>query len=78
LNDLDQTAIGYLSGPGMTDEARPMLEAFIDELAGGLNLWTGPLNFQDGSTFLAEGETATDEQIWYLEQLLEGMEGRSE
>jgi simple sugar transport system substrate-binding protein len=78
LNDLDQTAIGYLIGPAMTDEARPMLEAFIDELAGGLNLWTGPLNFQDGSPFLAEGETATDEQIWYLEQLLEGMEGRSE
>jgi simple sugar transport system substrate-binding protein len=78
LNDLDQTPIGYLSGPGMSPEAGPMLEDFIQELAGGLNLWTGPLNFQDGSTFLADGQAATDEQIWYLEQLLEGMEGRSE
>jgi len=78
LNDLDQTAIGYLSGPGMSAEAGPMLEDFIAELAGGLNLWVGPLNFQDGSTFLAAGETASDHQIWYLPQLLEGMEGRSE
>jgi simple sugar transport system substrate-binding protein len=54
-----------------------MSTAFIAELAGGLNLWTGPLNFQDGSAFLAEGETATDQQIWYLPQLLEGMEGQS-
>jgi hypothetical protein len=37
----------------------------------------GPLNNQDGSVFLAEGETATMQQIWYLGQLLEGMEGQS-
>jgi simple sugar transport system substrate-binding protein len=78
LNDLDQTHIGYLSGPGMSADAKPMLDEFIEELAGGLNLWVGPLNYQDGSVFLAEGEEATDVQVWYLEQLLEGMEGRSE
>ena len=33
--------------------------------------------FQDGSVFLKDGETATDPQIWYLPQLLEGMEGQS-
>ena len=47
------------------------------ERAGGLNLWVGPLNFQDGSSFLKEGETANDQQIWYLPKLLEGMEGQS-
>jgi simple sugar transport system substrate-binding protein len=78
INDIDTTAIGYLSGPGMNPDAEVLLQNFIDELAGGLNLWTGPLNFQDGSTFLAEGETATDVEIWYLPQLLEGIEGRSE
>lgn len=78
LNDIDTTPVGYVSGPGMDSEKEPMLQSFIDELAGGLNLWTGLLNYQDGSTFLEEGETATDVQIWYLEQLLEGMEGRSE
>ena len=46
-------------------------------LAGGLNLWTGPINLQDGTEYLAEGEVATDQQVWYLPQLLEGMEGQS-
>lgn len=78
INNRDTTAIGYLSGPGMSPDAQVFLQQFIDELAGGLNLWVGPLNFQDGTTFLAEGEVATDVEIWYLPQLLEGIEGRSE
>ena len=78
INNLDTSAIGYLSGPGMSPASEAWLQQFIDELAGGLNLWVGPLNFQDGTPFLAEGETATDVQIWYLPQLLEGTEGRSE
>ena len=78
LNNHDTTAIGYLSGPGMSAEAGVWLEQFIAELAGGMELWTGPLNFQDGTPFLAEGVVATDHEIWYLPQLLEGIEGRSE
>jgi simple sugar transport system substrate-binding protein len=46
-------------------------------LSGGLNLWKGPLNLQDKSVYLADGAAATDQQIWYLPQLLEGMEGAS-
>ena len=41
------------------------------------NLFTGPLNYQDGTPFLKAGETATDEQVWSLPQLLQGMEGQS-
>lgn len=78
INNLDTSAVGYVNGPGMDPENEATLNQFIDELAGGLNLWTGPLNFQDGTEFLAEGETATDVQVWYLPQLLEGIEGRSE
>ena len=78
INDIDTSAIGYLSGPGMSPEAEEYLQQFIAELAGGMNLWTGPLNFQDGTVFLAEGEVATDVEVWYLSQLLEGIEGRSE
>ena len=40
--------------------------------------FTGPLNFQDGSEYLADGVEATDYQIWYTPQLLEGMTGDSE
>ena len=45
---------------------------------GSKNLFTGPLNFQDGSEYLADGVEATDYQIWYTPQLLEGMTGDSE
>ncbi len=40
-------------------------------------MFVGPLNYQDGSEWLADGEEATDFQVWYTEQLLEGMEGAS-
>jgi simple sugar transport system substrate-binding protein len=71
--------VGYVKGPGLSAEDEPALDAFIAGLAdGSINLWTGPLNNQDGSVWLAEGETATDQQIWYTKQLLEGIEGASE
>ncbi len=41
-----------------------------------LNLWTG-LKSQDGTEYLTDGVVATDVQVWYLPQLLEGMEGQS-
>ena len=54
------------------------LDSFIAGLGDrSINLWQGPLNFQDGAPFLKEGETATDQQIWYMPQLLEGIEGAS-
>ena len=55
-----------------------MLDEFIAGLASGeINLFIGPLNYQDGSPCLADGEEATDAQIWYTTQLLEGIEGAS-
>lgn len=78
INNIDTSYVGYVNGPGMLPENQPFLDDFISQLAGGLNLWTGPLNYQDGTPFLAAGEEATDHQIWYLPQLLEGMIGLSE
>ena len=37
----------------------------------------GPMNLQDGTPYLKDAEKATGQQIWYLPQLLEGMEGQS-
>ncbi|HEU0297404.1 MAG TPA: BMP family ABC transporter substrate-binding protein [Anaerolineales bacterium] len=77
INNADTSAVGFVKGDALSPEAAAQLDEFIAALAGGLNLWTGPINLQDGTTYLAEGEVATDQQIWYLPQLLEGMEGQS-
>ena len=77
INNVDTTATGFIKGKGLSADNAATVDQFIAELAGGLKLWTGPLNFQDGSAFLADGEAATDLQIWYMPQLLEGMEGQS-
>ena len=77
INNLETSSIGFAPGEGLGDNAA-QLDEFIAGLAdGSINLFTGPLNYQDGTPWLAEGETATDVQIWYAEQLLEGMEGAS-
>ena len=65
-----EEAIGVLKSRQFTDK-------FISDLTGGLNLWTGPINLQDKTVYLKDGEVATQQQIWYVPQLLEGMTGAS-
>jgi len=77
INNPDTSAVGFKLGKALSADASKSVNAFIGELANGLNLWTGPLNLQDGTPYLKDGETATDQQIWYLPKLLEGMEGQS-
>jgi len=78
INNAETTAIGWLDGDALSSDAASSLEEFIDGLGSGdIDLWVGPLNYQDGSQWLADGEEATDFQIWYTEQLLEGIEGAS-
>jgi len=77
INNPDTSAIGFVKGDALSADAAAQLDEFIAALAGGLNLWTGPINLQDGTAYLADGEVATDQQVWYMPQLLEGMEGQS-
>ena len=78
INNHDTTAIGFMEGPGLSDDVRSELKEFISGLAdGSIDLFTGPLNYQDGSAFLADGEVGSDFQIWYTAQLLEGIKGAS-
>jgi simple sugar transport system substrate-binding protein len=77
LNNPDTSAVGFVKGKALSTDAAANVDKFIAELAGGLNLWKGPLNLQDGTVYLKDGEVATIQQIWYLPQLLEGMEGQS-
>lgn len=81
LNDIDQTPVGWVSGPAL--EANPEWQANVDEFIAGMasgdvSLWSGPLNLQDGTEYIADGAEASEVEIWYLPQLLEGMEGPSE
>ncbi len=77
INNEDTSAMGFVKGDALSKEQAANLDAFVGELAGGLNLWTGPVKWQDGTDFLKAGEKATDQQIWYAPQLIEGVEGLS-
>lgn len=78
INNHDTSTVGFLNGPALGADARKALAQFAQQLGGQqMNLFTGPLNYQDGSVFLKPGEIATDQQIWYMKQLLAGMTGQS-
>jgi len=78
INNHDSSTVGFMEGDALSGDAKKALAAFINDLGSGkANLFKGPLNYQDGSTFLKAGEVATDQKIWYMEQLLEGMLGQS-
>lgn len=69
--------IGFLPGNALSDQ-KANLDRFIQGLGdGSINPYAGPLKFQDGSTFIADGKKATDQEIWYMPQLLQGMDGAS-
>ena len=79
LTDPALTNVGWVSGPGLSAEAQASLDEFVAGMASGeINVWTGPINLQDGSEYVAEGAVTTDDEVWYLPQLLEGMDGPSE
>jgi len=87
INSPETSITGFEIGPGLPEEHLETLEGFIAELTafasdpeneGRMFLWEGPLNLQDGTVLAAEGEWVSEEDIWYLPQLLEGMVGASE
>ena len=63
-----------LLGAAVTDHGGSVIKGLGD---GSIDLWKGPLNLQDGTPYLKAGEKATDNQIWFLPQLLQGMKGAS-
>ncbi len=76
FGDPDQCAIGFERSQLITDEENAYLDQFIAKLAadGSMKLFTGPLNWKDGTQFLADGVEATLDQIWYTSQLLEDID----
>ncbi len=79
LTDNDVTHVGWIHGPGLSADLQASLDEFIAGVASGdINVWSGPILLQDGSEYVAEGAAATEQQIWYLPQLLQGMVGPSQ
>lgn len=78
INDPDTGMIGFVKGNGLSADAAKDLDDFIEGLSkGDIELFKGPLNYQDGSVWLKDGDKGTDQQVWYMKQLLEGMTGAS-
>ncbi len=79
FNNHDTSMIGWVDGTALSQEGQDMIDSMIAGWdSGDLELYTGPLNYQDGSTYVADGATIDDNTLWYTEQLLEGVTGASE
>jgi simple sugar transport system substrate-binding protein len=78
INNPDTSIVGFVPGMALPAGAKPALDQFVKDLGSGtVNLFKGPLNYQDGTVFVKAGETAGDKQVWHMEQLLQGMQGQS-
>ena len=78
INNPDTSTVGYVAGPALPASAQKHLDGFIKDLGSGkINLFKGPLNYQDGSPFVKAGKSASDKQVWYMGQLLQGIDGQS-
>jgi simple sugar transport system substrate-binding protein len=77
INNPSTSPVGFNKGKALSRTASAAVDKFVGELSGGLKLWKGPLALQDGTSYLDAGQAATDQQVWYLPQLLQGMQGQS-
>jgi simple sugar transport system substrate-binding protein len=78
INNPDTSAVGFQNGPALSSANATTLAQFIKGLGdGSIQLFQGPLAFQNGTQFLAPGQKAQDQEIWYESQLLKGIAGAS-
>ena len=78
INNPDTSTVGFMIGSVLSSQAKAALDTFIKDLGKGqVELFKGPLYYQDGSVFLKKGMVATDTKVWYMKQLLKGMAGQS-
>jgi len=78
INDPDTSTVGFARGNALSSSTGKALSAFTRDLGKGkIQLFKGPLSYQDGSPYLKAGQVATDKHIWYMKQLLKGMMGQS-
>ncbi|MSU91141.1 BMP family ABC transporter substrate-binding protein [Rhodobacteraceae bacterium 2CG4] len=74
--DKGMTEIGEMT-EAIPEEVRESAQALADAIAAGeVHPFTGPINKQDGSPWLAEGETADDGTLLGMNFYVEGIEGQ--
>jgi simple sugar transport system substrate-binding protein len=76
ISDKDKSPVGFKFGPALSADEQKNVSAYIQTMEKA-RVFVGPLSLQDGTPYLKDGEVATDDKIWYLPQLLKGMEGAS-
>jgi simple sugar transport system substrate-binding protein len=87
INNAETTAVGFIPGPALNDSHLASLDDFLGNLSAyatnpfvpeSIALWVGPLTLQDGTGLALDGQLVNPLDVWYLGQLLEGMEDTSE
>lgn len=78
IDSTDKTGFGWKLGSGASENVKKNIQVFIRGLGeGSIDLLKGPINYQDGTVFVPSGASAKLVEMWYLPQLLEGIEGNS-
>lgn len=75
LNSSGDSNVGFIPHDGLDITGKKELARFTNLIARSkLNLFKGPLNYQDGSTFVATDQTMSANTWRNMPQLLEGIE----
>jgi simple sugar transport system substrate-binding protein len=78
IDNRTKTGFGWKLGAGANDDVKKNINAFITGLGdGSIKPLSGPIKLQDGADWVAEGKTAALVDMWYLPQLVQGVEGKS-
>jgi simple sugar transport system substrate-binding protein len=78
LADTQNNLVQWVNGPALSADAQAQLLAFTGGLGdASINLYEGPLKYANGTTWVAIGESASPETVWYTDQLLTGIVDQS-
>jgi len=71
----DDNAVELAPFTNMSDDVKAMAEATRKKIAGGWNPFTGPINKQDGTPWLKDGQVAKDSVLLGMNFYVQGVEG---
>ncbi|MEM6528500.1 MAG: BMP family ABC transporter substrate-binding protein [Chloroflexota bacterium] len=86
FDEVAETPVGFVTGGAFPEEFEDELTEFLTEMEDytrnpfvpvSFPLWQGLLRLQDGTLLADDEELVNLLDVWYLTQLLEGMEGES-